>query len=752
MPSPALTVQGTPVWQSGLLGSSQPIFPPGYTQVAGHLALLSTVVFDGGATIPTPSGWFLTPNQASLQRTFAKKLTGTDTLPPMTWAGGSKTQSICVVLAGDVAPDITTMFEVASARQANTTSGVPYGSLTVSSANDFIYSVGLRHKTAAADGETFGASTLGAGATSVANVPAGIHVAAVVNWLQQTTATTIALGGQSTSKNDTSDSSVGYLLAIKTQGVASAGFTAGPLVNSVTAIPVGAYNLGFTGSAAGTFYAVAVQAGVAAPTAAQIVAGQDSTGAAALAAVSKAVTGADTAVLGGALINPLHDVHCVFRTTLNSPVASLLGQYLNPTTGRQFTVVTGLPAPGIDSILNGAVPPAAAPDVIEADLLTIPSGYALSISSVGAPSYVGTAVNESFQARLYDYSAGTWSARITDYINSQPPQYQSNLGPYASALNAPLTPIDLTVGFVDPQGNPVTITAASGMPPGISISANRLVGAGSTQGIYNPVVQGANAAGDFTIGSFVYIVGNVTVPAPLKGLLQAAAQLALTSAFLSATFVLVPAAGPNGVVLDSTPAEGTQAAPFSTVVVSISTPLPGQPPDGGGSTGGGGGPVTPPPVTPTPPIPPIQSPGTIVSRSANAGVQLKLSDLFQYWGNDLTLSNTQDLLLVSDTVMGQQRVLRRLLTNPGDYLFQPDYGAGLPQYIGQTADIAKITALIRSQILLEAVVSTDPAPVITVTNAANSTDASAIAVTIAYMDAPTGLPQTLSFSLSKTLH
>jgi hypothetical protein len=71
---------------------------------------------------------------------------------------------------------------------------------------------------------------------------------------------------------------------------------------------------------------------------------------------------------------------------------------------------------------------------------------------------------------------------------------------------------------------------------------------------------------------------------------------------------------------------------------------------------------------------------------------MNLSDLNHYIGNDLTASNTGDLQPVDTTVRGQQRVLRRLLTNPGDYIFHPNYGAGLPQWIGRTADLAEMRA------------------------------------------------------------
>lgn len=124
-----------------------------------------------------------------------------------------------------------------------------------------------------------------------------------------------------------------------------------------------------------------------------------------------------------------------------------------------------------------------------------------------------------------------------------------------------------------------------------------------------------------------------------------------------------------------------------------------------------------------------------------------LTDLYHYWGADLQPGNTGDLMPVSGTIRGQQRILRRLLTNPGDYIAQPNYGAGLPQYVGQPMDVAKITALIRSQILLEDAVAPTPAPQITVQQTAP--DLTGLAVRIAYNDAATNSPVVLSFNVTR---
>lgn len=127
---------------------------------------------------------------------------------------------------------------------------------------------------------------------------------------------------------------------------------------------------------------------------------------------------------------------------------------------------------------------------------------------------------------------------------------------------------------------------------------------------------------------------------------------------------------------------------------------------------------------------------------------MNLNDLSQYVGGDLSPSGTGDLQAANGTLRGQQRVLRRLLTNPGDYVFHPDYGAGLPQYVGQAVDISKIRALIRGQILLEDSVAKTPAPVIAVSPISGGVGGG-IAVSIKYHDAATGQPASLNFNVSK---
>lgn len=122
-----------------------------------------------------------------------------------------------------------------------------------------------------------------------------------------------------------------------------------------------------------------------------------------------------------------------------------------------------------------------------------------------------------------------------------------------------------------------------------------------------------------------------------------------------------------------------------------------------------------------------------------------MPDVSQWWGDDLQVSPTGDLALVDGVTLGEQRVLRRLLTNQGDYIWNTTYGAGLPARVGQLLDIPAVISAIRSQLFQEAVVARTPAPVITVLP---TSDPGTFTVSIQYADAQSGLQANVAFDLS----
>ncbi len=120
-----------------------------------------------------------------------------------------------------------------------------------------------------------------------------------------------------------------------------------------------------------------------------------------------------------------------------------------------------------------------------------------------------------------------------------------------------------------------------------------------------------------------------------------------------------------------------------------------------------------------------------------------LTDIYHYVNNDLSASATGDLQTATGTTRTQQRILRRLLTNPGDYIWEPDYGAGLPRYVGSVIDEREIAALIRGQVLLEDAVAATPEPTVTVTAIRGG-----ISIDIQYTDSDSNSTATLSFNVT----
>jgi len=120
-----------------------------------------------------------------------------------------------------------------------------------------------------------------------------------------------------------------------------------------------------------------------------------------------------------------------------------------------------------------------------------------------------------------------------------------------------------------------------------------------------------------------------------------------------------------------------------------------------------------------------------------------MQDVAQQYGTDLTIGPTGDLALATGAVLSQQRVLRRLLTNPGDYIWQLQYGAGLGQFVGQTTNPLQIKAVVRSQISREREIAQTPAPIVDV----RMDITGALYVSLQYVDVTSGQTQLLSFPI-----
>lgn len=121
-----------------------------------------------------------------------------------------------------------------------------------------------------------------------------------------------------------------------------------------------------------------------------------------------------------------------------------------------------------------------------------------------------------------------------------------------------------------------------------------------------------------------------------------------------------------------------------------------------------------------------------------------MSALAHYFKQDLSWSSSGDLAVATDIQELEQRVLRGLMTSPGNYIFAPLYGAGLGRYVGIALSGSlknQIIGLIKSVLVLEPDIQKSPAPIINLNSDANGFTG----VMINYIYTPTGQAQTIVY-------
>ena len=116
-----------------------------------------------------------------------------------------------------------------------------------------------------------------------------------------------------------------------------------------------------------------------------------------------------------------------------------------------------------------------------------------------------------------------------------------------------------------------------------------------------------------------------------------------------------------------------------------------------------------------------------------------VADLDLSWGGDLGVSPVGDLLLVGGDGLGVERVLRRLLSNPGDLVFHAEYGAGLAGFVGGVVGVGRVGAVIRAQAVQESAVARSPTPEVEVEAGADGI----VSARLRYTDAASGTSQVL---------
>jgi hypothetical protein len=116
------------------------------------------------------------------------------------------------------------------------------------------------------------------------------------------------------------------------------------------------------------------------------------------------------------------------------------------------------------------------------------------------------------------------------------------------------------------------------------------------------------------------------------------------------------------------------------------------------------------------------------------------------WGNDLSVGPGGDISAIPVHDELQQRIVRRLLTSAGEYIWHTDYGAGLGRYVGEPDSLAFIEGVILRHLQLESLVAQTPLPSVQ-GNEDLSGSFSTIAVTVQYQISGSSLGSSISLRL-----
>jgi phage baseplate assembly protein W len=112
-----------------------------------------------------------------------------------------------------------------------------------------------------------------------------------------------------------------------------------------------------------------------------------------------------------------------------------------------------------------------------------------------------------------------------------------------------------------------------------------------------------------------------------------------------------------------------------------------------------------------------------------------MTDFWLDWQDDFHVDSRGGLLFVDGDDEVRQRLMRRLCTAVFGYIWHREYGAGLPQKIGDPWQPSEIEAICRSQVNMEASVAVYPPARVGVAEVIPGM----VSIDIQYVSAQTGL-------------
>lgn len=112
-----------------------------------------------------------------------------------------------------------------------------------------------------------------------------------------------------------------------------------------------------------------------------------------------------------------------------------------------------------------------------------------------------------------------------------------------------------------------------------------------------------------------------------------------------------------------------------------------------------------------------------------------MADFWLEWQGDFVASAQGGLVLAEGDDEARQRLQRRLCTPVFGYVWHKEYGAGLPQKIGDPWSVPSVEAICRSQVNLEASVAINPPPRVSVAEI----EPGLVSIDVGYTNALTGM-------------
>ena len=116
------------------------------------------------------------------------------------------------------------------------------------------------------------------------------------------------------------------------------------------------------------------------------------------------------------------------------------------------------------------------------------------------------------------------------------------------------------------------------------------------------------------------------------------------------------------------------------------------------------------------------------------------------WGGDISVGAGGDIAVAPVQIEIQQRLIRRLLTNPGEYIWHTEYGAGLGTFVGEPCSPGLIESTILNQLQHEALVAMNPSPTVQ-TDQSLTGSFSTTSVTIQYQITGTSAGMSVALTL-----